>query len=646
MLRICVLGLICLLLGVSCSDSEDVKSPLSEMISFSIKELDVDFSIGSDNYIETMVDDEVNLSSLTAVFQVSEKAKVYVGKTIQTSSYTKNDFSKNVNYTVEAEDGSTSEYTVVISKDSKILTFQIKELPETSFSINELSISADVLNGTGLSLLTAEFNISENSQLFVDGIEQESGKSQNDFTSAVTYHLIGSGGIEKDYVVTITELDNQAPKANAGDDKVIVVEQSTNKALVELDASLSSDLEGEIADYAWIENGQTIANGELVEIEFDLGIHNLTLEVTDQKGLKDTDDLTIDIREAGNYQPVDPDANQEVINLLKNLGKIANSNQFIFGQEFPLSFQLGSIRHDLSTSDCFDVTGDHPGVYGIDPHYMLYKTDQERQTHISEAKHAYENGSVVTFDFHQQSRSDNKIYYSDITTASDKELLYDIVNDQNGAREWFNGELDEVLDIINNELGFPVVFRLFHEMDGDWFWWGTKTKNHSAELYIEFYQIAADYIKERTNWVLFAWSPNGQLNESYYPGDNYVDLVGFDIYEPNKNDLKSKLISLSSFAYEHNKVAILAETGNRNNYISNDPDFWTSNILDAIVEGANEIRIAWVLAWFNAPWKSAQEDLFIPNGSSPEAAKEDFIQFKNNTHTLFQEETKALKVYE
>lgn len=646
MLRNCVLGLICLLVGVSCSDSEDVKSPLSDMISFSIKELNIELNIGSDNYIETLVDDDVNLSSLTAVFKVSEKAKAYVGNTIQTSGYTKNDFTKNVIYTVEAEDGSTKEYTVVISKDPKILTFQIKELPQTSFSIQEQLILADVLNGTDLSVLTAEFNISENSQLFVDGVAQESGVSQNDFSGEVTYHLIGSGGIEKDYSVKITELENKAPEANAGDDKLIIVEQSVNKATVELDASLSSDLEGEINTYIWIENGQTIANGKLVEIEFSVGIHNVTLEVTDQKGLKGTDELIVEIRETGNYQPIDSDASQEVINLLKNLGKIASSDQFIFGQEFPMSFQLGSIRHDLSTSDCYDVTGDHPGVYGIDPHYMLYRTEQQKQTHISEAKYAYENGSVVTFDFHQQSRNDNKLYFSDLTSTSDKELVYDIVNDQNGAREWFNGELDEVLDIINNELGFPVVFRLFHEMDGDWFWWGTKTKNHSAELYIEFYQLAVNYIKERTNLVLFAWSPNGQVKESYYPGDGYVDIVGLDIYEPSKNDLKSKLIDLSSFANEHNKVAILAETGNRNNYVNNDPDFWTSNILDAIVEGGNEIRIAWVLAWFNAPWKNSQEDLFIPDDSSPNAAKEDFIQFKNDTHTLFQQETKVLKIYE
>ena len=148
---------------------------------------------------------------------------------------------------------------------------------------------------------------------------------------------------------------------------------------------------------------------------------------------------------------------------------------------YALSFKLNGLRYDLITSDCKDVTGSHPGVYGIDPHYMLYKDAKQKQAHIDEAKKAYQDGSVVTFDFHQYSKNDRKIYMKDITTAQDKSLMYDVVNNKNGAREWFYGEMDQVIGIINNDLGFPVVFRLFHEMDGDWFWWGTKATNHSSQ---------------------------------------------------------------------------------------------------------------------------------------------------------------------
>ena len=82
-----------------------------------------------------------------------------------------------------------------------------------------------------------------------------------------------------------------------------------------------------------------------------------------------------------------------------------------------------------------------------------------------------------------------------------------------------------------------------------------------------------------------------------------------------------------------------------NNYINLSPKFWTSNILTAIEQGGTDIRIAWVLAWFNAPWKSSQNDLFIPNNNSSTTVKDDFVDFKNSSTTLFQEEVKTLSVY-
>ena len=119
-----------------------------------------------------------------------------------------------------------------------------------------------------------------------------------------------------------------------------------------------------------------------------------------------------------------------------------------------------------------------------------------------------------------------------------------------------------------------------------------------------------DYIKDRSN-LLFSWSPNHPFGNTYYPGDDYVDIVGVDIYEPGASQLTSLLKEVSAFALENNKIAALTETGNRNNYINNDPDFWSSTILKAIKDGGDEIKIAWVLAWFNAPWTSSQSDLFI-----------------------------------
>ncbi len=638
--------LLFLTLLFACKDDE-IKSDLAELESFSIKELpELNFEIFDDNRVEATASDGTSLNSLTAIFEISEGASIFVGAQYQGSGSTKQDFSNTVTYRVEAEDGTEEEYPVTIFTDLKIRSFSIVELPDITFNIMDESISATVPFGTNLNNLTAKYSIAEGATLYVNNIEQVSEETTNNFTQSLTYVLKSEGNPKKQYSVIITIAENMAPIANAGDDKKYYIPSGSANVNVVLDASLSQDTEGNIVSYLWEENNTELAIGISADVELEEGIHNISLVVTDSEGLTSTDEVVITIVQSGNYIAVDDNVNAATQNLLSNLGQIANGEQFIFGQEFPLSFKLSGLSYDLTTSDCKDVAGDHPGVYGIDPHYMLYKSDTEKQLHINEAKEAYQNGAVVTFDFHQQSRTDHKIYMSEITSTTDKSLMYDIVNDNNGARSWFYSELDEIIDIINNDLGFPIVWRLYHEMGGGWFWWGSEATYHSTNLYISFYQLAVNYIKERTDLVLFAWSPNYPLDESYYPGDDYVDIIGVDIYEPTISTLKSSLINLSDFALNHNKIAVLAETGYRNDYINTKEGFWNDIVLDAIKQGGEDIRIAWALAWFNAPWASEQSDLFIPNSDSPQNAKYKFIEFKNDPITLFQEDVEDLKVYE
>ncbi|CDF80806.1 glycoside hydrolase (GH26) [Formosa agariphila KMM 3901] len=630
---------------ISCSeDSDTLLSSDAELLSFSISELNVNFDILSNNNVVATVEEGVDLKDLTAVFKVSDKANVYVENNLQTSGYSKNDFSNPVVYVVEAEDGTKQNYSVIINVKASVTSFKIKELPDTDFDINGTSIAANVNANTILNNLTAEFTLSDGAELFIGDKLQVSGETKNDFSKIVNYTLKQNNEIVKEYTVIITQAENSLPVANAGEDKIAIITEEQSKVWVELDGSASSDEDGEIVEYKWLKADVVVGNEKEIRLELPLGIHEIELIVTDDVGATASTTITVEVRKQGEYIPIDAGATYETKNLFQKIGQLSNSSQFAFGQEFPMSFKLDGLRTDLSTSDCKDVTGDHPGVFGIDPHYMLYKSNEEKQLHIQEAKYAYNNGAIVTFDFHQQSRNDNKIYFDEMSTDQDKSLVYDIVNDIDGSRDWFYNELDDVVNIINSDLGFPVVFRLYHEMDGDWFWWGTKTKNHSSQLYIQFYQLAVNYIKSKTDLVLFGWTPNQKIDESYYPGDNYVDVVGVDVYDPTKSTLKSNLIELSSFALNHGKVAVLSETG-RQGYINSNPTFWTSNILAAIEEGASDIRIAWALAWFNAPWETSQNNLFIPNASSPNNVKDDFNKFYESERTLFMDEIKTFDIY-
>ena len=189
-------------------------------------------------------------------------------------------------------------------------------------------------------------------------------------------------------------------------------------------------------------------------------------------------------------------------------------------------------------------------------------------------------------------------------------------------RDWYFARLAQVARFLNRLVDdkgdrIPVVIRYEHEMDGAWFWWG-HTWCTPAE-FIAFSRMTADYLREKCGRenLLFAYTPDrtwkelgkegdGQHNFlSWYPGDDYVDVLGFDDYsigkgktaqqqEENFAETLRKLRLVSDFARQHNKVAGITETGCKD---ASD-DFWTRLLKLATSEG---VDCAFVDTW-SGPW--------------------------------------------
>jgi mannan endo-1,4-beta-mannosidase len=337
---------------------------------------------------------------------------------------------------------------------------------------------------------------------------------------------------------------------------------------------------------------------------------------------------------------VDADATIKTKALYNNLKVIQESKNILFGQEFFNSFRYssGGAHGDKDFSDSKEVTGSHPSVLGSDFHYYLEKSTMERSFHTEAVKWAYQLGYVITYDWHLSARGTNSYQYA----GSPPNLVNNIVADLNGDRAWFLGELDKVIDIINNDLKVgndtvPIVFRPFHEMNGNWFWWGSAAT--SATNYRALYALTVDYVKDRTKSVLFCWSPNLPLDFNYYPGDEYVDLVGLDYYEINAATLRTQLGSLVDFAEQHEKITVLSETGNR---VTGDNAslYWNQTVLPAIVDdpAGKAWKISWLLTWINASWSFP----YVPHASSSQTAKNSFISFKESPYIIFGNEIPAM----
>lgn len=78
------------------------------------------------------------------------------------------------------------------------------------------------------------------------------------------------------------------------------------------------------------------------------------------------------------------------------------------------------------------------------------------------------------------------------------------------------------------EAGIPIFMRYASEMNGAWVPWYDEPAK-----YVEKFRLMSKVMKEEAPNVAMVWSPNFWPNDNidaYYPGDEYVDWVGFSLY--------------------------------------------------------------------------------------------------------------------
>jgi subtilisin family serine protease/subtilase family serine protease len=88
------------------------------------------------------------------------------------------------------------------------------------------------------------------------------------------------------------------PIANAGADQTVIDSNGDGTEPVTLDGSLSSDPNGSIVSYEWREGSTVLALGATANVSLSVGIHTLTLEVTDNDGESATDSVVVGVNPA------------------------------------------------------------------------------------------------------------------------------------------------------------------------------------------------------------------------------------------------------------------------------------------------------------------------------------------------------------
>lgn len=107
------------------------------------------------------------------------------------------------------------------------------------------------------------------------------------------------------------------------------------------------------------------------------------------------------------------------------------------------------------------------------------------------------------------------------------------------------------------DAGVPVLFRPLHEASGGWFWWGSG----GAEAYKKLWKTMYDKLTNEYGLNNLIWVWNGQKAD-WYPGDEYVDIIGEDIYPGTRvyAPQSSKFIEAADYT-NSTKIVTLSENG-------------------------------------------------------------------------------------
>jgi hypothetical protein len=100
-------------------------------------------------------------------------------------------------------------------------------------------------------------------------------------------------GVEIEYKPQRGTGGNLQPVASAGSDQTLTDTDSNGSERVTLNGSASADPDGSVVSWVWTESGTQIATGETPSITLSVGSHTITLTVTDDAGVTDTDKVSV-----------------------------------------------------------------------------------------------------------------------------------------------------------------------------------------------------------------------------------------------------------------------------------------------------------------------------------------------------------------
>lgn len=268
------------------------------------------------------------------------------------------------------------------------------------------------------------------------------------------------------------------------------------------------------------------------------------------------------------------------------------------GNAFPLTEYnkiVAATSDDAPAIVAFDYMNYSASFAGVDASGLTESMIAEQQ----------EKNIILSALFHWRAPSGNTgdgdgSFYTDGTSFDFAAALADTSSDEYAQ---MLVDIDTVaLELLKlQNAGIPVLWRPLHEAQGGWFWWGAKGPDALKELWVLMHDRMTNM--HGLNNLIWVYTHTEGLGEDWYPGDEYVDIVGFDGYASPRNDPDAVFASqFTTLMERHNgkKMVALTETGTIPN-----------------IQLMHEQRAWWsfFITWNSEIWNA--ESVIGPQGADP-----------------------------
>ncbi|MBC8064531.1 MAG: hypothetical protein H7Y17_06860 [Chlorobia bacterium] len=230
------------------------------------------------------------------------------------------------------------------------------------------------------------------------------------------------------------------------------------------------------------------------------------------------------------FHSANPAATVEAKQLLASLYKVKGV--------CTLSGQHNQMWHMSEVSDkVAEICGHYPLVWGGEWGFSDERNDIDnvkyRPRLLDEIRRHHDAGRIIVMTYHQASPTVGEpcdFQGGVIANLSDSEWL-DVLaptSAMHGVWRDHVSRLAVAFQVLQSE-SIPIIFRPYHEMNGDWFWWGGDVSCFKA-LWNQTYELFTNEFG--LNNLLWAWNCDRPWPgvEEFYPGHETVDLLGTDIY--------------------------------------------------------------------------------------------------------------------